>query len=170
MNLYNNIYSYSSSSNYQTKKISNIFLKIGISIIITIFLQNQKNDLWNNSQLNYNNNTYLNNNSSLNNSNNSKIYNNSFNNNQYLNNKNQIFLNPYNFPSLKNNDYSIEKPKPTNYNSSQNNYQNNNFQNKNYNIWNSSLSNNLISMHTNDYNKAKIIKENLNKNFIYFII
>ena len=61
MNPYNNIYSYSPSSNYQTNKISqytsqnwnikyyNNFSsqnqKNGISIIITIFLQNQKNDL-----------------------------------------------------------------------------------------------------------------------------
>ena len=165
MNPYNNIYSYSPSSNYQTNKISQYTSQNwNIKYYNNFSSQNQKNDLWNDSQLNCDNNAYLNNNSSLNNSNNSKIYNNSFNNNQYLKNKNQIFLNPYNFPSLKNNDYSIEKPKPTNYNSSQNNYQNNNFQNKNYNIWNSSLSNNPISMYTNDYNKAKILTENSNKN------
>ena len=164
MNPYYNIYSYSPNSNYQTNKISQYtFQNWNVNYYNNLSNQNQKNDLWNNLKLNYNNNSYLNNKSSLNNSNNSSIFNKSYNNNSNLNNNNQNFLNPYNFPSLKNHGYSIEKPKPTNYNSSQNNFQNN-YQNKNNNIWNSSLQNNPISMYSNDYNKTKLLTENSNNN------
>ena len=165
MNPYHNTYSYSPNSNNQTNKISQYtYQNWNVNYYNNFSNQNKKNDLWNNTKLNYINNSYLNNNSRLNNSTNSSISNNTFNDDIYSNNKNQTFLNPYNFPSLKNHGYSIEKPKLTNYNLSQNNYQNNNFQNKNNSIWNSSLPNNPISMYTNDYNKAKLIAENSNNN------